>query len=182
MRKALLVLAGIVGVLAAAIAVILVLAMLKPDEMRVERSATIDAPPERVYALIQDFHQWGQWSPWEKLDPAMQRTHSGAESGQGAVYAWEGNDKVGQGRMEILEASPPSKVSIKLEFLKPWEGQFSDEFALAPEGNGTKVTWSMHGPNAFMSKVMQVFMDMEGMVGKDFETGLANMKAAAENQ
>ena len=182
MRKALLVLAGIVGVLAAAIAVILVLAMLKPDEMRVERSATINAPPEKVFGLIQDFHHWDQWSPWEKLDLAMQRTHSGSESGVGAVYAWNGNDKVGQGRMEIIEADAPSKVRIQLDFLKPFEAHNTSEFTLAPEADGTKVTWAMFGPNQFIAKVMQVFMDMDSMVGKDFETGLANMKAAAENQ
>lgn len=182
MRKVLYVLAGIVGLFAAAIAVVLVLAMLKPDSFRVERSTTISAPPEKVFALIQDFHQWGQWSPWEKIDPEMKRTHSGAESGPGAVYAWDGNDQVGNGRMEIIEAASPSKVSIQLDFLKPFEAHNTAEFTLAPEGDGTQVTWAMFGPNLFVGKVMQVFMSMDSMMGKDFETGLANMKAAAEKE
>lgn len=180
MRKSLLVLAGVLGVFAAAIAVVLILAMLKPDSFRVERSTTISAPPEKVIALIDDFHAWESWSPWDKLDPELKRTYSGAERGQGAVYAWEGNPQVGQGRMEITEVNAPSKVSIKLDFLVPFEAHNTAEFTLAPEGDGTKVTWAMFGPNLFMGKVMQVFMSMDSMMGKDFETGLANMKSVAE--
>jgi len=155
-------------------------ASMKPDTFHIERTATIGAPPEKVFALVQDFHQWGAWSPWEKLDPAMKRTHSGAPSGKGAVYEWEGNSDVGQGRMEILEATPISRVSIKLDFIKPFEASNTAVFNLTPEGGSTKVVWAMDGTNNFVSKVMQVFMDMDSLIGKDFEAGLANMKAAAE--
>jgi hypothetical protein len=114
------------------------------------------------------------------LDPAMTKNHSGAASGQGAVYEWEGNSDVGKGRMEITESAPPSRIKIKLDFLAPFEAHNTAEFALQPAGGGTNVVWAMHGENNFMGKVMQVFMDMDSMIGKDFETGLANMKAAAE--
>lgn len=162
------------------IAAVLVFAATKPDSFRVERSATINAPPEAVYALINDFHNWGAWSPWEKLDPAMTRKHSGAPSGQGAVYEWEGNSDVGKGRMEITESTPPSHVLIKLDFLAPFEAHNTAEFTLQPASGGTNVVWAMYGENNFIGKIMQVFMDMDSMIGKDFETGLANMKQAAE--
>lgn len=162
------------------IAAVLVFAATRPDTFRVERTTSIKAPPERVFALINDFDHWGAWSPWEKMDPAMKRTHSGAANGKGAVYAWEGNNKVGKGRMEILESSPVSRVAIKLDFIKPFEAHNIAEFTLAPQGDATHVTWAMHGPNPYFAKVMHVFFSMDRMVGKDFETGLANMKAAAE--
>jgi carbon monoxide dehydrogenase subunit G len=162
------------------IAGVLAFAATKPDTFRVERSAAINAPPEAVFPLINDFHNWQAWSPWEKLDPAMTKSHSGAASGQGAVYEWEGNSDVGKGRMEITESAPPSRIKIKLDFLAPFEAHNTAEFALQPAGSGTNVVWAMHGENNFMGKVMQVFMDMDSMIGKDFETGLANMKAAAE--
>ncbi len=162
------------------IAAVLGLAATKPDRFRVERSATIKAPPEKVFALINDFHHWGQWSPWEKLDPAMKRTHSGAPSGKGAVYEWQGNSKVGAGRMEITEPTPPTKVLIKLDFIKPIEGHNMAEFTLRPQGDSTQLTWAMHGPTPFVSKLVQVFTSMDSLIGKDFETGLANLKAAAE--
>ena len=154
----------------------------RPDAFRVERSASIDAPPEKVFALINDFHNWPSWSPWDKMDPAMKRTHSGAASGVGAVYAWQGNRKVGEGRMEIIDSSPPSRVAIKLDFLKPFEAHNTADFSLRPAGGGTSVTWAMFGPASFMTKAMGVFMSMDKMVGKDFEQGLANMKAAAEGK
>ena len=169
---------GIVIVLL--IVVILGLAATKPDTFRVERSTLIQAPADRVYAQLEDFHRWSAWSPWEKLDPALKRTYSGAENGVGAVYAWEGNSKVGQGRMEIREAVPASKVEIQLDFLKPFEAHNTADFTLAPQGDSTQVTWAMTGPNNFLGKVMSVFVSMDSMVGKDFETGLANLKAAAE--
>ena len=162
------------------IAAVLGLAATKPDRFRVERSATIKAPPEKVFALINDFHHWGQWSPWEKLDPAMKRTHSGAPSGKGAIYEWEGNSQVGAGRMEITEPTPPTKVLIKLDFIKPIEGHNMAEFTLRPQGDSTQLTWAMHGPTPFVSKLVQVFASMDRLIGKDFETGLANLKAAAE--
>lgn len=151
-----------------------------PDTFQVERSTTIDAPPEKVFPLVEDFHQWSAWSPWEKLDPAMQRTHSGAAHGEGAVYEWKGNSKVGQGRMEITDATSPSRVTIKLDFLEPFEAHNVADFTLQPQGNATQVTWAMHGPSPYLTKVMSVFASMDRMVGKDFETGLANLKATAE--
>ena len=162
------------------IAAILIYAANQPDNFRVQRATTIKAPPEKIFPLIADLHSWGSWSPWEKMDPAMKRTYSGPASGKGAAYAWEGNSKVGEGRMEITEASPPSKVSIKLDFLKPLEGHNTAEFTLEPKGESTNVTWAMYGPSAYIAKVMGVFVSMDSMIGKDFEAGLANLKAAAE--
>jgi uncharacterized protein YndB with AHSA1/START domain len=167
-------------VLAIAIAIVLILATTKPDTFSVKRVAVIKAPAETIFPLINDFHRWAGWSPWEKKDPAMQRTFSGAASGKGAVYAWDGNKNVGSGRMEILEASAPSKIVIKLDFFKPFEGHNTAEFTMLPQGDATNLTWVMHGPASFMSKVMQVFMNLDKMIGKDFETGLANLKGLAE--
>ena len=155
-------------------------AATKPNEFHVSRSATIEAAPDQLFSPINDFHSWARWSPWEKRDPAMQRTHSGAASGQDAIYAWSGNNDVGQGRMEIEESTPPSKVVIKLDFLKPFEAHNTAEFTLVPAGNGTTVTWSMHGPANLMTKVMSIFMTMDKTVGKDFEEGLSNLKRVAE--
>jgi uncharacterized protein YndB with AHSA1/START domain len=174
------VIAIIAVVLAVAIAIVLILAATKPDTFEVRRAATVKAPPEKIFAAISDFHQWGSWSPWENKDPAMQRSYGGAASGRGAVYAWEGNKNVGSGRMEILEASPPSKIVIKLDFLKPFEAHNTAEFTMLPQGNATSITWLMHGPASFMVKVMHVFINMDRMVGKDFEAGLANLKRLAE--
>ncbi len=159
---------------------VLVIAGTKPDTFLVQRSATIKAPPERIYAFLDDFHRWGAWSPWEKMDPAMKRAYSGAASGVGAAYAWDGNRKVGQGRMEIVEAVPASRVKVKLDFVAPLESHNIAEFTLSPTGDSTTVTWAMRGPNPFMGKIVSVFVSMDRMVGKDFEAGLANLKAAAE--
>jgi uncharacterized protein YndB with AHSA1/START domain len=172
---------AVIAVIAAlAIAVVLILASRKPGTFRVERTVSIKAAPEKIFPLIEDFHQWGAWSPWETRDPAMQRSFSGAGRGKGAVYAWNGNNKVGSGRMEILDAPPPRKVVIKLDFLKPFEGHNTAEFTLLPQGDTTNVTWLMHGPAPLMSKLMQVFMNMDNMVGKDFAAGLANLKRITE--
>ncbi len=162
------------------IAALLVFAATKPDTLRVQRATSIKAPPEKIFALINDFNSWGAWSPYEKKDPAMKRTRSGAASGKGAVYAWEGNSEVGAGRMEIAESTPPSKVTIKLDFVKPFEAHNIVDFTLAPKGDATNVTWDMRGPAPFISKLIQVFFNMDTMIGKDFETGLANLKAIAE--
>lgn len=167
-------------VLVLAIAGVLIYAATKPDTFQVQRKATIAAPPERVFALIDDFHRWGEWSPWEKLDPAMTRTFDGAASGRGAVYAWQGNKQVGKGRMEITESTPPERLVIKLDFIEPFESDNVTEFVLAPKDGGTEVTWTMRGPSPYLTKVMDTFMSMDRMIGKDFEAGLANMKAAAE--
>ena len=162
------------------IAAVLALAATRPDTFRVERSTTIKAPPEKVYALIDDFHQWQQWSPWERLDPAMKRTHGGPRKGKGALYGWEGNKEVGKGQMEITEATPSSRVVVKLDFLAPFEAHNTAEFVLVPQGDATTVTWAMFGPNLYIGKVMSVFASMDSLVGKDFERGLANLKAVAE--
>jgi uncharacterized protein YndB with AHSA1/START domain len=162
------------------IAGILVFASTRPDSFSVQRTTTVHAPPDKVFALINDFHRWGEWSPWEKLDPEMKRTFGGPTAGVGASYAWTGNSKVGEGRMEILKTAPTSKVEIQLDFIKPFEGHNIAEFTLTPQGENTQVLWVMHGPAPFISKLMGVFVSMDSMIGKDFEAGLANMKAAAE--
>jgi uncharacterized protein YndB with AHSA1/START domain len=167
-------------IVVALIAAVLLFAATKPDTFRVERSAGIKAPPEKVFALLNDFQRWDAWSPWEKKDPAMKRTFSVTTSGKGAQYAWEGNREVGQGRMEIVESVPPSKLAIKLDFLKPFEAHNLVEFTLGPRGDSTNVTWAMQGPSPYIAKVMQVFFSMDKMVGKDFEAGLANLKTVAE--
>ena len=172
----------IVIVVIALIAGVLIFAATKPDTFRVQRTASIKAPPEKVYTLINDFNRWGAWSPWEKKDPALKRAYSGPASSKGAVYTWEGNKDVGQGRMEITESVPPSRITIKLDFVKPFEGHNVVDFTLEPQGAATKVNWTMQGPAPFLTKVIQVFCDMDSMVGKDFDTGLANMKAAAEKK
>lgn len=146
------------------------------DTFTVERSATIPAAPSAVYAVLVDFHQWEHWSPWEDIDPAMAKTFSGAESGVGAVYEWEGNRKAGAGRMEITKAEPDREVEIDLRFLKPFKAENTTTFSLEPEGEGTTVTWSMVGPNTFMTKVMGIFKSMDKMVGPDFEKGLARLE------
>jgi uncharacterized protein YndB with AHSA1/START domain len=174
------VIAIIAVVLAVAIAVVLILAATKPDIFTVQRAATMKAPPEKIFALISDFHRWGTWSPWEGKDPAMRRSYGGTESGKGAVYAWEGNKNVGSGRMEILEASIPSKIVIKLDFLAPFEAHNTAEFTMLPQDDATSLNWRMYGPSPFMHKVMQVFINMDRMIGKDFEAGLANLKKFTE--
>ena len=162
------------------ILIVLGLAAVQPDSFRVQRTIAIKAAPEKIQPLISDFHNWPAWSPWEKLDPAMKRTYSGAPKDQGAVYAWEGDDKVGAGRMEITGMAQPTKVDIKLDFLKPFESHCLTEFTLEPKGDLTTVTWTMSGPSNFMTKLMGLAVSMDKMIGKDFETGLANMKAVAE--
>ena len=170
----------IVGIIVLLVAGLLGYAATKPDTFRVQRSASMKAPPEKIFPLINDFHNWVSWSPWEKLDLEMKKTHSGAASGKGAIYEWEGNKKVGQGRMEITEDSPPSKVAIKLDFIKPFQANNKAEFALDRQGDSTNVTWTMDGSQPFMFKVMGVFMNLDNMIGKDFEAGLASIKGLAE--
>ena len=176
MLKTLAIIGGVVAVLLAAV---LIYAATKPDVFRVQRATSIKAPPEKIAAVLSDFRGWQAWSPWEKMDPAMKRSYSGAAKGKGAVYAWEGNSEVGQGRMEITEAAP-SRVAMDLDFVKPFEAHNKVVFALVPKGDSTEVTWSMQGPVPYMAKVVHVFFDMDSMVGKQFETGLANLKTLAE--
>lgn len=166
--------------IAIAVAVILGYATTKPDTFSVQRHISIAAPPQKIAALINDFHQWPNWSPWEKLDPDMRRSYGGPASGQGASYAWQGDEKVGEGRMEIIEAAGTGRTVIKLDFLKPYESHNTTTFELASEGEQTRVSWTMTGPSPYVSKVMTVFVSMDRMIGKDFEKGLANLKTAAE--
>src|SRR5450432_3909425 len=178
------IIAIIAVVLAIVVAIVLILAATKPNTFSVQRATTVRAPPERIFPLINDFHQWGSWSPYENKDPAMKRSYSGAVDGKGAVYGWEGNKNVGSGRMEILDISVPSKIVIKLDFFTPFEGHNTAEFTMLPQGDATNVTtdvtWLMHGPAPFMSRMMQVFMNLDKMIGKDFEIGLANHKRLTE--
>jgi len=171
----------IIALVIVVVVALLVFASTKPDTFRVQRSASIKAPPEKIFALINDFHRWDAWSPWEKKDPAMKRALGAVASGKGAVYEWEGNNEVGKGRMEIAESSPPSKVTIRLDFVKPFEAHNTVEFALDPKGDATNVTWAMQGHTPYFAKVIHVFFDMDSMVGKDFEAGLANLKTLAEH-
>ncbi len=176
---------GIVAVvLMIAVAGILICAATGPNDFRVQRSVAIKAPADRIYAEIVDFHRWGAWSPYEKKDPDMKRTFSGADSGKGAVYAWDGNKNVGAGGMEIVEARAPSKLTIKLDFLKPFEGHNIAEFTLVSSGvpsrDTTNITWAMYGPAPYIHKLMGMFFSMDRMIGDDFALGLANLKAIVE--
>jgi hypothetical protein len=168
------------GIVALAVAAILIMAAAKSDTFEVRRSASIKAPPEKIFPLIDDFHRWGQWSPYEKLDPGMQRSFSEPASGKGATYAWKSDGQAGVGSMQITEASAPSRVALDLNFVKPFETRNTVEFSLQPSGDATLVTWSMRGPRPYLAKVMHVIFDMDKMVGGDFETGLADLKAVAE--
>jgi uncharacterized protein YndB with AHSA1/START domain len=169
---------GITSVLA--VGGLLLYAARKPDTFRIERSIHINAPAEKIFPYINDFRRWMDWSPWETIDPALKRRHRGAPNGLGALYEWEGNNKVGQGHMEILESTPPSKVVIQLDFIKPFAARNRADFTLEPKDGRTEVTWAMHGPHPFMMRVMSVVMNMDKTVGKNFEAGLANLKALSE--
>lgn len=168
------------AIIVVAILGVLGYAAISPDHFRIERTASIAAPPEKVFPLINDFQQWPAWSPWEKIDPTLKRSYSGPQAGVGAVYAWQGNNEVGTGRMEITGSQPVSKVEIKLDFQMPFEAHNTAEFTLSPENGGTRVTWTMYGPSPYTHRLMQVFFDMDDMVGSRFDQGLANLKAAAE--
>ena len=167
-------------VIVALVAAFLIYAANRPDSFSTRRETVIGAPPEKIFPLIQDFHRWASWSPYEKRDPNMTKTFSGAAAGKGAVYEWSGNAAAGAGRMEILEADAPTKVVVDLHMLKPFEGRPQVVFALEPEAAGTRVSWAMSGKTVFFSKVMGIFMNMDKMIGTDFEVGLASLKALAE--
>lgn len=164
--------------LAAVVVVLVIVIATRPADFEISRSRTIAAPPEVAFAWLNDFHRWPDWSPWEKLDPAMKREVGGAPAGPGATYHWVGNDQVGEGRMTITDSQPPRSVTIRLEFLKPFPATNTTVFDLAPNGGGTTVTWRMSGHNNFMAKAFSLFMDMDAAVGPDFERGLANLDAA----
>jgi uncharacterized protein YndB with AHSA1/START domain len=166
--------------IALAVVAVLVLAARRPDTFRIERSVVIDAAPERIFPLIADLRAFATWSPFERKDPAMRRTYSGPASGPGATYDFDGNNQVGKGRVQITGAEPPRRVTMTLDMHSPMEAHNVVEFTLAPSGGATTVTWAMHGPSPFIGKLLGIFMDMDGMVGRDFEAGLATLKAAAE--
>lgn len=163
----------------AIVAVFLVYVLSRPNTFHIERSLTVKAPPERIAALIADFHAWPSWSPYEKLDPGMKKTFSGPAKGKGAVYEWQGNDKAGAGRMEITDLTPGA-VKIKLDFIKPFQAHDTADFTLKPSGDSTTVTWAMDGPSPFLMKLMSVFINFDKVIGAEFETGLGNLKTVAE--
>lgn len=163
-----------------AVLVLLTYAATRPNQFRLERQTTVVAPANRVFSLIDDFKQWQAWSPWEGLDPELRRTYSGSEHGKGAAYAWEGNSKVGAGRMTIVESHPDRRVTVDLEFIRPFTARNTAVFTLEPHGNAIDVTWAMFGPAPFMRRVMGIFLNFDSLIGKDFEKGLAQLKKQAE--
>jgi len=166
--------------LAALVIVLLGIVYTRGSTFQVERATRIEAPPDVVFALVNDFHAWDRWSPWAHLDPSMKATYGGAPSGTGATYHWVGNDKVGEGDMRITESKLPQSVIIRLEFIKPFASVNRAEFTFKPDGSGTKVHWAMTGPLDFMGKGMDLFVGMDKMIGPDFEKGLASMRREAE--
>ncbi len=166
-------------ILVVAAIIVFVYAATRPDAFNVQRSLAIKAAPEKLFPLINDFRQWDAWTPYDK-DPAMKRTYSGSASGKGASYAWEGNREVGMGSIEITASSPPTQIDMHLHMIKPFEGHNHVTFTLLPVDDATTVTWAMEGRQAYLVKVMSLFVNMDNMVGKDFEVGLAKLKAVAE--
>lgn len=162
------------------ITALLLYAASRPDSFRIERSIRIEAPAATIFALIDDFHQWERWSPWEKVDPSLIRTYGGADRGQGATYAWAGNKEIGQGRMAIIESNPPAHLQIRIDFMVPFEAHNTIEFILQHEGDGTLLTHAMFGPSPLISRLMGIFISMDKMIGGKFEEGLGNLKALAE--
>jgi uncharacterized protein YndB with AHSA1/START domain len=165
---------------AAIFVVLAVIVALQPSEFRVARSTTISAPPSAVFVQVNDFHKWEAWNPWGKIDPAMKQTYEGAPAGTGAIYTWAGNNEVGEGRMAIIESRPSELIRVKLEFFKPFAATNTAEFTFKPEANQTVVTWSMFGEKNFMAKAIHLFMNMDKMIGGQFEKGLAEMKSVVE--
>jgi uncharacterized protein YndB with AHSA1/START domain len=169
-------------VIAALLGALLLYAATRPDTFRVERHVVINRPAADIFPLLEDFHAWTRWSPWEGLDPTLRRTYRGPESGKGAVYEWEGNAKVGKGRMEIIRSESPTHLTIDLSFLRPFKAENAAAFDLEPQGTGTEVSWAMYGPLPFASKLMSVFVSMDKLIGRDFEKGLERLKVAAETR
>lgn len=165
----------------AVVAVIFVgLVAMQPPEFRITRSTTISAPPAAVFAQVNDFHNWNAWSPWAKLDPAAKNFFEGPSAGTGAMFAWSGNSQVGEGRMTVTESRPGERVQIKLDFEKPFKNTNTAEFTFKPEGDQTVVTWSMFGERTFVCKACSLLMNMDKMIGGEFEKGLASMKTIVE--
>jgi carbon monoxide dehydrogenase subunit G len=173
-------LSTILIILAVIVLAVLAFTATRPDDFEVRREADIQAAPSRIFGFLNDFGQWAKWSPWEKMDLEMKKDFSGSAVGKGSVYTWKGNRKVGEGRMEILDSQPSSSVKIDLQFIAPFKAHNQTLFTLVPSDGGTHVIWAMTGKKNFMFKLMGMFMDMDGMVGKDFEKGLASLKMEAE--
>ena len=171
---------GTLAVLVVAVAVFVTVVAMRPSEFRVERTARISAPPAAVFAQVDDFHNWQAWSPWKKLDPAAKITYEGPAKGTGAIFKWVGNSEVGEGSMTITESQPDERIQIKLDFVKPFEDTSNVNFRFKPEGDQTVVTWTMEGRSNFLSKAICLFMDMDQMIGGNFEEGLANLKGVVE--
>jgi hypothetical protein len=170
-------------IVALLVAGLLAFAATRPDSYTVERSAEIAAPAAIVFDQLDDFRSWSAWSPWDKLDPNMNKTFSGPQSGVGASYAWQGNDEVGKGRMTVVESDPPKEITYKLEFIEPFAAVAHSGFEIAPQGErAASVRWQMQGTNNFVSKLFGIFFDMDAAIGKDFEKGLASLKAQAETE
>jgi uncharacterized protein YndB with AHSA1/START domain len=167
-------------IVAVLVAAVLAFAATKPSTLRVQRTATIKAPPEKIFALINDFRNWPRWAPQDKEDPTMRRTYSGPANGLGAVSEWNSSGSAGRGRMSIVESIAPTKVSVSVDWVKPFSTHNVNDFTLEPAGDSTKVTWSLQGTNLFVMKVMSVFVNMDRVVGKHFESGLNNLKTLAE--
>lgn len=170
----------IILVIMTLIAALLAYAATKPDTFHVQRSTNIQAPPEKIFPLIDDFRHQASWSPWEKMDPTMKKSVSGAPNGKGAVYEWDGNSQVGKGRIEITDSIPMSKITMKLDTVSPFEAHNTVEFTLSPTDNSTQVTWAIDGRQSYIGKVISLLMDCDKMIGQNFEVGLASMKALAE--
>jgi len=167
-------------IVVALLVILVIVIMLQPGQLTISRSATIPAPQEVTYALVNDFHSWDRWSPWAKRDPNMKVEHSGAPSGKGAIYYWKGNSDVGEGRMNIDDSRPYDHIRIFLEFIKPIGGQSYTDFDFTPQGDQTRVTWKMEMKQSFLAKAMGLLMDMDAMIGQDFENGLAQLATAAQ--
>ena len=166
--------------LAVIVLVFVVIVAMRPSEYRVARTVTISAPAPVLFAQVNDFHKWDAWNPWAKMDPAMKQTYEGAPTGVGAVYTWTGNKQVGEGRMTLTESRPPELIRINLEFLKPFAATSTAEFTFRPDGQRTAVTWSMVGSLNFVAKAIHMFVDMDKLIGANFEKGLAEMKSLVE--
>jgi len=160
---------------------VLIFAVTRPDIVRIERSITINASPERIFPLINDFHNWSRWAPQDREDPGIRRTYAGSASGEGAISDWTGTGSTGSGRMLITKSVPSTNVAVTVDWVKPFAAHNLNEFTLEPHGATTRVIWSMQGTNVYVMKLMSVFTNTDRFMGKHFETGLANLKTAAES-
>jgi hypothetical protein len=172
----------IVGIFVLAIILFVIVVAMRPADFRIARTVTMAAPADKIFPHVNDFHRWQAWSPYDKRDPDMKRTYEGAPAGVGAVYGWNGDDNVGEGRSTIVESTEPQRILIKLEFFRPFKGTNQGEFTFQPNGSGTAVTWALEGKYNFITKAMGLFMSMDKMIGGDFEQGLANLKAIVEQK